>query len=383
MGLPGARGFPALACVAAVAGGAALYALSTRARRKRRRGVAGTRRCRKHRLTIECAGGDLALDVSVAPAVGRHAGDALVVYVLDPEPVLFGAAALFVFGQAGYFDGCCAPEDPEARFARVHVVGVGHAAEAFRLTERGFDRLRLRDHRRRDFPPFEHPTVAPGRSPNARAAAFADALVDVVAPFAERDLLGLSPGAPVRRCVLGASYSAVLALQAVLRRPRHFEDAVLGSPSVCFDPEILDDVRAANLAGTRCLVVLGGDEAAAGVGNVHSGMARYATELCAALRAAGAPNAPRVELVPGEDHTSVKLALVSKGLAWFARNAARAEALADPGGGDDSPTVAWSPTLRKLAAPADGDSEEESDNYAFWPRYSTERRAAAMAHSGS
>lgn len=157
--------------------------------------------------------------------------DAVVIYVLDPEPILFGAAALFAFSQAAYGS---VPGSVEAVFRRVYVVGVGHAADSFALDGSGLDTAALRQMRRRDFPPRDHPTLMPGRGHNAAAARFVDGLVQQVIPFVEDRVLGLHPrgtggkrqsgGATprprgVRRAILGASYSAVAALQVGRNQP--------------------------------------------------------------------------------------------------------------------------------------------------------------------
>jgi hypothetical protein len=45
---------------------------------------------------------------------------------------------------------------------------------------------------------------------------------------------------------VGASFSAVAALQVMIRHPGVFSDFVMGSPSVVFDPEVLDDLVEVN-----------------------------------------------------------------------------------------------------------------------------------------
>lgn len=196
--------------------------------------------------------------------------DAVVVlYVLDPEPILFGAATLFAFAQAAYGS---TPGTVESVFRRMYVVGVGHAASSFALDGSGLDTARLRQIRRRDFPPRDHPTVKPGRGVNAAATRFVDGVVHEVIPFVEHRVLRLhrssaatdaAAGPPgrrgaaeretkrgrrkrrVRRAVMGASFSAVAALQMMIRHPGVFADFVMGSPSVVFDPEVLDDLVSA------------------------------------------------------------------------------------------------------------------------------------------
>eukprot|EP00439_Symbiodinium_sp_Y106_P043445 s1459_g5.t1 len=151
----------------------------------------------------------LALDILVAAPPKRAPGpeeEPLIFYVLDPQPLLFGSAALFAFGQASYFANSNAC--PEAAFRRMYVVGVGHASEDFCLSETGFDAQALRQLRRRDFPPRNHASILPGREPNVHAR-----------------------------------YSAVVALQTLLLRPGAFTSLVLGSPLPKMSDSMQFDIR--------------------------------------------------------------------------------------------------------------------------------------------
>lgn len=221
--------------------------------------------------------------------------------------------------------------------------------------------------------------MRPGRKRNARARVFGDALVGV-APFVERRLLGLA-APPPDRCLVGASYSAVLALQVAANWPGHFGHCVLGSPSVCFDPEVLAEVAPAR--GADFFVAVGADEAGPSAGNVHPRMVDDADRLVAALRSAGAA-VDGVAHVACEDHTSVKLSLASRGLAWFvsrvyrrdaaARAAASLEALeasharerssSPTPSGERGRREAWSPTLALLSDRGD----DAADWAALLPR---------------
>lgn len=301
--------------------------------------VAGVGRARRHRFVLPRRRDlpELALDILVAEPPSRHrhpySARPLLVYVLDPEPLLFGAAALFAFSQAAYFETAEGTE--EAQFRRLVVIGVGHSSESFALDEHGFDKGSLRHVRRRDFPPFDHPEITPGGASNRHARRFAEDLVDEVVPFVEGNLLGLRPDgvaagdggavAGQQRCLLGASYSAVAALQVLLARPTAFQNLVFGSPSVCFDPGILQEVHdgdaagVAASAGARAFVCLGEREKEGKTlpGNVHDRMAEGAAELVSALRRRGV-QVDGVHELPGEDHSTMKLGLVSRGLTWFA-----------------------------------------------------------------
>ncbi|CAE7386022.1 unnamed protein product, partial [Symbiodinium microadriaticum] len=253
-------------------------------------------RTKRHSLLVKGHVGlpPLALDILVAAPPKRAPGpeeEPLVFYVLDPQPLLFGAAALFAFGQASYFansEAC-----PEAAFRRMYVVGVGHASEDFCLSDTGFDAQALRQLRRRDFPPRNHASILPGRGPNAHARRLVEALVDEVLPHVEKNLLGLSQ--TPRRCLLGASYSAVVALQTMLLRPGAFTSLVLGSPSVSFDPEILEDVAAGAYVSTALqadvmVQILLGEWEGKGLelpGNVSDDLPEGVHRLAAALRERG------------------------------------------------------------------------------------------------
>ena len=311
--------------------------------------VAGTQRAVRHRLWLKGRNGcsqPMEVEVTIAAPPARHrsaaasdtAAPPIILYVLDPEPMLFGAAALFAYAQAPYGK----PGKAESSFQRMYVVGVGHSGGDFALDGEGFDPVALRQIRRRDFPPRDHPTFAPGRGPNANAQRFVDGLVQEVLPFVEREVLGPHGGSgggsstrtpPPRRAIIGASYSAVVALQAMLRHPAAFQDFVLGSPSVVFDPEILDDVREGGYADTVKAVgggalILLGERENAGValaGNVHDNLVSGAHDLGEALRGRGLSTEGPHEVL-AEDHSSVKLSVVSRGLTWIAERALRSSA---------------------------------------------------------
>ena len=241
--------------------------------------VQGVGRATRHSLTLPASGSlpELALDLLVAPPIDCDGHAPAVLYVLDPEPVLFGAACLHVYAGSGYFAG--APETAaESSFRSLAVIGIGHAREAFASTASGWDATALRSLRRRDLPPIEHPSIAPGRHANPSAARLVDGILTHVFDYVEQTLLGLgdraakgattrprrrcsadpnpnsdpdpdpkpNPGRP-RRALLGASYTASLALQVLLRDPGAVDDYILGSPSVPFDPEILRWLQEAQL----------------------------------------------------------------------------------------------------------------------------------------
>jgi hypothetical protein len=125
----------------------------------------------------------------------------------------------------------------------------------------------------------------------------------------------------------------------LLRAPHHVLDAyVLGSASVPFDPELLEWLTTPNTA----LIDASGAVRPAGVyiaygererepppppdepatqltslrANVHRGIPEASHQLAAALRARGLIVEGAVEIA-GEDHTSLKLSLVSRGIGWL------------------------------------------------------------------
>ena len=144
-------------------------------------------------------------------------------------------------------------------------------------------------------------------------------------------------------------------MQVLLRAPHHVLDAyVLGSASVPFDPEILEWLAAPNTAlidpeilewlaaPNTALADASGAVRPAGVyvaygererepppppdapatqltslrANVHRGIPVTSHQLAAVLRARGLVVEGAVEIA-GEDHTSLKLSLVSRGIGWL------------------------------------------------------------------
>ena len=90
--------------------------------------VFGIARATRHPFTLPKTASlpELALDLTVAPAPGSGGSstdDAIVLYVLDPEPILFGAACLQAYAGAGYY-ASAASNVPESGF-KLHIVGIG------------------------------------------------------------------------------------------------------------------------------------------------------------------------------------------------------------------------------------------------------------------
>ena len=99
--------------------------------------VAGVARAQRHTFTLPATdhAPAMPLDILLAPPPERCRASRklppLMVYVLDPEPFLFGLAALFAFQAAGYYPHLDEAASAEAVFQRTYVVGIGHAAAGF------------------------------------------------------------------------------------------------------------------------------------------------------------------------------------------------------------------------------------------------------------
>jgi pimeloyl-ACP methyl ester carboxylesterase len=206
-----------------------------------------------------------------------------------------------------------------------------------RLAETTWDGPALRNLRRRDFPPCNHPTNDSSRHPNAHSERLARALGARVFPHVESALLGLS-ARPAARALVGSSYSAALALQVLLHDPEAVDAFILGSPSTPFDPELVTWLHDApvptSLAPPAAFVAYGASEreppppageaqtATPGVPftsdhrNVHRQIPDASHALAALLRARGA-HVDGAHAIDGEDHTSLKLALIARGVSWL------------------------------------------------------------------
>lgn len=263
---------------------------------------------------------------------------------------LFGAACLATYAGAGYYAGAPSAA-PESIYRHLCVVGVGHAKDSYGSGAHGWDASTLKALRRRDFPPLNHPEITPGRGKNAHAERLALALDATVFEHVEQKLLGLA--SPTRRALLGASYSACLALQTLLIAPTSIDAYILGSPSVPFDPELLAWLSEAPIVkqsacAPGAFIAYGAlerepeleselESQPAGttqrrttkLANVHFGIPAGSHDLASTLRERGVmvDGAHEVE---GEDHTSLKLTLVSRGLAWLVNSRWCATTIGEP-----------------------------------------------------
>lgn len=295
--------------------------------------VAGTARVR--RFAVQLAD-DLRVDVYVAPPPASFydaARPPMVVYILDPEPVFFGGCSCFSYMQACSFSKLPPGSYAEAEFRRITLVGIGHHHSYYGLGAEGYEADNLRWYRRRDFPPWTHKVFLEGgagaeRPRNDKAQAFIDRVAHFIPRF-EEEHLGIR-GRP-RRGILGASYSAVVALNMMINYPELFDDYVLGSPSVCFDPEIvslMDNTfyyqRPRIEIGVKLVL---GEKERLGTklpGNVHDHMSEDTHYLGTRLRDHGIYVSGPLE-IKGEDHTTIKFPLISLGMTFFAERAMKAD----------------------------------------------------------
>ena len=294
--------------------------------------AAGVRRATRHRVVLRSRGESLPLDVCVAPPPGglrtteEEEAAVVVVYVLDPEPMLFGAATLFAFARATRAAaGGVQGTDPAGGVfrSRMVIVGVGRAGGGFGLSGAGLDVRALDAMREAD----------------ALGERFVAGLVDEVIPFVEARVLGFVPGRspPVRRALLGHGFSALAAVRAMIHRPGVFDDYVLGSPPAVLDVEVLDHLGGARAAagGVKngessrarmdppgALVMVGERERSGrtAVGKLHPALPAGVRDLAQCLRGTGVQVVGPCD-VPGEDHHTVGLSVVSRGLTWVANRA--------------------------------------------------------------
>lgn len=289
----------------------------------------------------------LALDILIAPPPAAGAvGRATVLYVLDPEPILFGAACLAAYAGAGYY-ASARDDAPEAAFKSMFVIGIGHRAADCSANETTWDSVKLRDLRRRDFPPHNHPSRDSTRKPNLHSQRLAEAMSERLFTHIERDLLHLDSGEVGARTLLGASYSAALALQVFLHDEAlraqgtapaaPLQHLILGSPSLPFDPELMERLRAMPLRPPgqwAAFIAYGALEReppppadapqtpTPGVPftgdrrNVHRHIPDAADVLADVLAGRGFA-VDGAHSIAGEDHTSLKLSLVSRGVSWL------------------------------------------------------------------
>ena len=117
----------------------------------------------------------------------------------------------------------------------------------------------------------------------------------------------------------------------LLHRPAAFTDFILGSPSVPFDPAILEKLEKMERQPRKAAFIISGalereeQEPPAGcntsfIANVHRDIPRAAHDLAGVLREKALTVDGPHEL-DGEDHTTMKFGLISRGLMWLARRA--------------------------------------------------------------
>ena len=261
-----------------------------------------------------------ALRVDVCPT---NTGEepACILFVLDSEPSLFGLAAVHAFAQAqpGYGSWARAGAPPIA------VVGIGLRPEDFDLSANGWDIDKLRNLRRAAFAPNFDDDPA-----DSLPLAVVHAIAQDVVPEVEKRL-GCDNAQPKpKRCVLGASFTALTAMQCLFFHADVFDSVVAASPSPyaakqptrALEPPGGDDLvpihdcelfrieRATDgkyAKAQAVLVTVGGLE--------HERLHASAAELARVLRERGL--AVELRCLPGESHTSCKPAVVSNAFNWW------------------------------------------------------------------
>ena len=147
----------------------------------------------------------------------------------------------------------------------------------------------------------------------------ADAFGNQILQRVEHQLLNMTE--QPRRAMLGMGHSATFALQVLSRQPASFQDFILGSPYP--QPYVglvdaLQQLSEALRAKIGISIILGEreNEGVTNAANIHDEVVPHGSELAKALTQLGLEvNGP--VLVDGEDHSSLKLSLVSRGLAWL------------------------------------------------------------------
>lgn len=129
---------------------------------------------------------------------------------------------------------------------------------------------------------------------------------------------------PRRRLILGHSYGALLAAQALLTRTPLFSHYILGSPSYWFDDGVLLEMAAAHVRSHRDLDArvfqyVGADERPGpGARNSRDEDMVADTRRFQAVLARGRFPSLRIhsQVVPGEDHLTVAPSGATRGLLW-------------------------------------------------------------------
>lgn len=182
------------------------------------------------------------------------------------------------------------------------------------------------DMRSRDYTPT-NPLTKPNRRPNrfgapryGEGAAYLKYLADVAIP-AVSDRYRIDPN---RRVILGHSYGALLASQALFERPELFSHYILGSPSLWFDERVMLDREAEyakthkDLAANVLQYVGSYEKVAPGARfNKENDLVADALRFQAVLKKRRYRSL-RIEshVLAGEDHLTVAPAGATLGLLW-------------------------------------------------------------------
>jgi predicted alpha/beta superfamily hydrolase len=138
-------------------------------------------------------------------------------------------------------------------------------------------------------------------------AAFEEFILKELRPFIEARY----PVDPSKSVLLGHSLGGLFATTVLANRPDAFSGYLISSPSLQFDPEVLDRVKtaASHASGQRVYVSVGSEEGRVAI--------PAAEALHAALTAQGSKVETRYCKVPGYYHMSVTLTLASVALPFL------------------------------------------------------------------
>jgi len=248
--------------------------------------------------------------ISVAlPAGYRSAGNKRsrypVIYVLDPEPVLFTTVVAASRSMAFY-----SSEQPDS-FPKCIVVGVGYPRRTDENIEQYWERIRAM--RARDY----LPTAGSSAYESAgHSSEFLQFVADQLIPWVDTQFSTNTK----QNCLLGSSFSGLFALYTLFKGPDVFRYYIIGSPSIWWDERVIlqyeNEVAAAHTPPTHPLnasifMCVGALETTT--------MKTNAIQLAKRMRIAHPELTLQECTIKGETHHSIKPALVSRGLSFWAR----------------------------------------------------------------
>lgn len=234
-------------------------------------------------LRSKAAGRDFLIQVS-APTGRPAKGRAPVIYVLDGN-ALFRPVTTTARELAG------------TSMAQAYVVAVGYPIDPATKAPGG-DRLRDLVHVQA---PYRGATVGGG------GAAFETFLLRELVPFINARF----PVDRKRSVLLGHSVGGLFATTVLAEHPYAFSGYFIASPSIAFDPRVVDraSISALRGRGRRVYISVGGEEGPA--------MVPAAERLGEALSRKGSTLHVRQKTFAGEDHMSVLGPMLAPGLSYL------------------------------------------------------------------